>query len=73
MIFKSYNEKGLEYYVDKDFAGDWDKVNSGNSEVDFGISGYMRPHLLGLNTNFVSRIHRGYGKEECAQMYRSWD
>ena len=33
VIFKPNKEKGMECYVDADFAGGWDKADSGNLEA----------------------------------------
>ena len=32
-MFKPDGSRGLEYYVNTDFTGGWDKVGSGNSEL----------------------------------------
>ena len=41
MIFTPGGDKGLECYVDADFAGGWDKADSGNPETVLSRSGYV--------------------------------
>ena len=40
-IFRPKKVKGLEYYVDANFAGGWDKDDTFNLEVVMSRTGYM--------------------------------
>ena len=41
IIFTPDGDKGLECYVDANFAGGWDKADSGNPEVVLSKTGYV--------------------------------
>ena len=41
IIFESDRNKGLECYVDADFAGGWDKADSGNPEAVLSRTRYV--------------------------------
>ena len=41
IIFTPDGDKGLECYVDADFAGGWDKADSGNPEAVLSRTGYV--------------------------------
>ena len=41
MMFKLDGSRGLEYYVDADLAGSWDKADSGNPDAVLSRTGYI--------------------------------
>ena len=41
MVFTPNGDKGLECYVDADFAGGWDKADSRNPEAVLSRTGYV--------------------------------
>jgi hypothetical protein len=41
MTYKPYSLKGLEVYVDADFAGGWDPADSGNADNIYSRTGFV--------------------------------